>query len=824
MSARGLLFLTTMPNTTLLPRWLRASVSLVLLSSPLLAQESDAKKDELFKLDKYVSVEGDDLNGLIPPPNNIFGVSKTTLETPRSLSMVTGEMIEKFNIGDLSDLERFSPSSYTAFSFGVQGALSIRGDTADMYYGDMKKINNTSNMPVIIGASDGVVIVRGPPSAVYGEGVVGGYMNYVPKSARASTGKYLDHPTGKVTFTTDNWGKRIVTAEVGGPLNVFGHHAGYYIFDQFEDSKTYYIGQKIRDELIQGTFTMDLTNTIRLETGGNFQHHNGTGIAGWNRVTQDLVNNRVYQTGMEDFSLIDTDHNGLASRVELYNAGLTNNYNFGTNGLPVANQVKPGTTAYTKPGGPLALVTDIGTALLDPRYVLLERVNYGDDAIWFLNLINDSNPNLIFKNNIYYEYQNYHKLSDIAYFRSGDTSVIEERFSVEWHVQGLPKWLTIQDVSALNVRYLDAFNKTTNVFQIFNYWDLTEYKTGHYLFENGWDEPADAGTDSAARSRHYEYGFGNLLDVTAFKRLSLTAGARYDFVQARLQNFAGLRTSGNVLTPVAPLAVKGHAHAPSLTSASLSYKLLPNVAPYVTYATPRTVTPGSTGGLSTAQVTGKFLDSSKLEEAGIKGEFFKGRLFTSYAVYRQFRTAFNQSLNGGLGDFQQTRSDGQEAEIRWVPSKVFNLAAAGDWTARYTDPLAPGQFTPVPVQTVGLDPIQFAGGRYQLGYPATEFYSRRTAPPRVFSIFGNYIFGDSGFDISAGMNYNAAYNANVIGDIILPSSLTFSADFGYRTKKWEVRISGKNLTNQLYFTSTSGSAALIPQVGRTVSARFTYKY
>lgn len=775
-------------------------------------------------MDKYVSIEGDDLTGLIPPPNNIFGISKPTLETPRSLSVVTGDMIEKFNIGDLSDLERFSPSSYTAFSFGVQGALSIRGDTADMYYGDMKKLNNTSNMPTIIGASDGVVIVRGPPSAVYGEGVVGGYMNYLPKSARASTGKYLERPTGKVSFTTDNWGKRIVTAEVGGPLTLFGRHAGYYIYDQFEDSKTYYRGQKIRDELIQGTFTMDLTNTIRMEMGGSFQHHNGTGIAGWNRVTQELVDHRIYQTGFEDFSLIDTDRSGLASRAELYNAGLTNNYNFTPAGTPVANQVKPGTTAYTAPGGPLAFVTGIGTAVLDPRNVLLERVNFGEDLVAFLNLVNDSNPHLVFKNNVFFEWQNYHKLSDIAYFRSGDTSLIEERLSVEWHVQGLPKWLTIQDVAALNIRYLDAFNKTTNVFQIFNYWDLTRFNTGHYWFENGWDEPATAGVDSAARSRHYEYGFGNLLDITVFKKLSLTAGARYDWAQAYLQNFAGLRTTGNTLSPVAPLYVKGHAHAPSLTSLSLSYKIIPGIAPYITYATPRTVTPGSTGGLNTAQVTGKFLDSSKLEEAGIKGEFFKGRLFTSYAIYRQYRTAFSQALNGGLGDFQQTRSEGQEAEIRWVPNKTFNLALAGDWTARYTDPLAPGQFTPVPVQTVGLDPIQFGGGRYQRGYPVTEFYQRRPAPARVFSVFGNYIFGSSGFDISAGMNYNSAYNANQIGDIILPSSLTFSADVGYRTKKWEVRVSGKNLSNELYFTSTSGSAALIPQPGRTFSARFTYKY
>jgi len=784
----------------------------------------DASDDAIVKMEKFVSVEGDDLNGMLPPPNNVFGIAKTALETPRSVSMVTGEMIEKFNISDLSDLERFSPSSYTAFSFGVQGALSIRGDTADMYYGDMKRLNNTSNVPTIIGASDGVEIVRGPPSAVYGEGVVGGYMNYIPKSARASTGKYLDRYTGKITVTLDDWGGKILTAEVGGPLTIFGKKAGFYIYDQSQDSKTYYIGQKVEDETLQGTFTIDIADGLRFEVGGNFQHHRGTGIAGWNRVTQDLVDNRVYQTGQENFSLIDTNGDGIASRAELYNAGLTNNYNFGVNGLPVPNQVKPGTTAYTKPGGPLAFVTNVGTTLLSPRNVLLERINFGKDFIWFANLTFDRIPNLVITNKDFYEYQNYYKLSDIAYMRSGDTTLFEERLTAALTIPHLPSWLEIHDVIAGNIRYLDAYNTTTNVFQIFNYWDLTQYTQGQYLFANGWTEPGLAGVDSAAESKDLEMGIGNLLDLTAWKKLSLTVGTRMDWVDGSVENFQGLKTTGNVLAIVPPLFAKGSARAASLTSASLSYKIIPQIAPYITFATPRTVTPGTTGGVTTAQVTGKYLDSSRLEEGGVKGEFFKGRLFVTYAVYEQYRTAFNQTLNGGLGDFQQTRSDGQELEIRWVPTKRFNIALAGDWTSRFTDPLAPGQYTPVPVQTVGLDPIQFGGGRYQQGYPATDQYARRTAPAQILSAFGDYILGNSGFDVSAGASFIGGYAASNINDIYLPSALLFSADIGYRTKKWEVRLSGKNLTNQLYFTSTSGSAALIPQPGRTLTARFTYRF
>ncbi|HWL17717.1 MAG TPA: TonB-dependent receptor [Opitutus sp.] len=778
--------------------------------------------EPIVLLERFVVGGGEDPTALIPnQPVSVLGLNQKIVETPRSISVVSGDTIERFNITELADLSRFSPSTYTAFSFGVQGGLQIRGDTADTYFGDMKKLNNASNLKTIIGASDGVTIVRGPPSAVLGAGSVGGFMNYLPKSARALTGKYLEGLTGKASATFDEWGRRVGTAEVGGPLSLFGRRAGFYVYTQMEDSKTFYVGQHVKDIIAQATMTVDLTDSLRLDIGGNYQHHEGTGIAGWNRVTQDLVDHGTYQTGSPDFSLIDTDHNGVASRAELYNAGLTNNYNFQAPGVPVANQVKPGTTAYTAPGGPLAFVTDLGTASLSRRNVLLERVNWGVDYIAFVRLINDANPNLVFKNHLFFEYQDYYKLSDIAYFRAGDTPLFEERFTVEWKPENLPDWLTITNVTALNARYLDATNSTTNSFQIFNYWDLTVYTDGHYKFQNGWDNPVAAGVDSTARSQHWEGGIGNILDISAFKKLTLTVGARYDWVDGEVHNYAGLRNSGNSLAPTTPSFARGSQHAGSLTSASLSYKVLPNIIPYVTYATPKTIVPGSTGGLSSGQINDQILTGTKLKEAGVKGEFLQGKLFASYSIYEQYRTAFVQSLNGGNGDFQQTRSRGHEVEVRWVPTRRFNLAVAMDWLRRDNDPLAPG-YTPAPVETVGLDPIQFGGGRYQLAYDTAN--TRVSRPDKVFSIFGNYIFGKSGFDLAVGANYTAGYDAASFGDIVLPSATTFSVDLGYRSEHWEYRLSVKNLTDEWFFTSTSGSAALIPQPGRTFTGKITYKF
>lgn len=813
------------PNTTaFIPPALLLLVALLpFLSTSVLHAQGASGLEVSGEIEEFVGSAGEDPNSILPSqPIDILGLSRKIVETPRSVSVVSGEMIEKFNMNELADLSRFSPSTYTAFSFGVQGGMQIRGDTADTYFGDMRKLNNHSNLKTIVGASDGVTIVRGPPSAVLGAGSVGGFMNYLPKSARATTGKYLEGLTGKFSYTGDEYGKNIVTAEVGGPLTLFGRRAGFYVYSQFERSDTFYIGQRIEDELIQGTLTVDLTDTLRLEVGGNYQNHLGTGIAGWNRMTQDLVDHRIYQTGQPDFSLIDTDGDGWASRAELYNAGLTNNYTFDAPGVARPNQVKPGTTAYTEPGGPLAFVTGIGTAKLSPRNVLLERINDGTDYIAFAKLVADSNPDLVFRNHVFFEYQDYYKLSDIAYMRSGETTLMEERFTVEWNIRGLPDWLQIRNITAANARYLDAYNDTTNVFQLFSYWDLTVYQDGNYKFLNGYTHPHEAGVDSATKSEHVELGLGNLIDVTAWEKLNLTVGVRYDYVDGEVIGQPGLRNSGNVLAPTSATFAEGSQDAVSLTSASLSYKVLPNIVPYITYAEPKTVVPGSTGGLSAGQLNGDILTDTKLKEAGIKAEFLNGKLFASYATYEQFRTAFVQSLNGGNGDFQQTRGRGHEVEVRWVPNRQFNIALAMDWLRRDNIPLNPGA-TPAPAETVGLDPIQFGGGRYQIAWDTS--LTRVMRPPRVFSLFGNYIFGDSGWDISAGTNYVAGYYATTIQDIFLPEALTFSLDIGYRSKgHWEFRLSGKNLTDELYFTSTSGSAALIPQPGRTITWKVTYKF
>lgn len=769
------------------------------------AQKAPAEKpsdENIVLMEKFVAEVGNDPKGIIPrSSDSLMGFAKSVLETPRSVSIIGSEMIDKFNINELVDLARFAPSTYTAFSFGIQGAVDVRGDGADVYYRGVKRITNGSNMPTIIGASDGVSVVRGPPSAINGAGRVGGYMDYLPKSARATTGRYLDRQTGKLTTTVGSYGKKQVSGEVGGPLTLFGKRAGYYVYGQAEDSESFYIGSWTRQQIVQATLTVDLSSALRLETGVNYQNFNGTGLAGWNRITQDLIDNQNYITGVPARE-IDGNRDGLISRPEILAVGdLNRNIAFsGTRpALPVGFALDP---------------TTVGTAKLNPRQILVERDGFGRDYIAFADLVHDKNSSLVFRSKSFVERQSHHKLSDIAYFRAHEAFLAEQKFTMEWRPSQMPEWLKVTSLGALNMRYLDTYNITTSDQQIFSRWDLTKYTNARYGITNGWDTPDQAGIQSATKSVHIERGAAAMLDVTIFEKTNLVVGARYDSLDAHVT------TPSTNIRPAADEARRSD-NAVSLSSISVSHEVFKGIRPYVTYAEPRTIIPGSSGGLAITILRAKeVLQPSELKEAGVKANLFNNRLFVSVSSYKQFRSSYNAALD----IYQSTTSNGTDLEVRWVPSAKFNLSAAADWKRSMTDPVTAVASTQVTPAWAGYSAAAAYGGRLTVTLPADPLYARRYSPDKVFSLFGNFVIGKH-WDVSLGSNYQAGFPLSVLRDVTLPSALTFSASFGYTATNWDIRVSGRNLTDRLYFQPSGfGSTIAIPAVGRTFDVKFARKF
>ena len=345
------------------------AAGLALTVSPAISQEESAGD-----LEAFTGYAGDDPNFVLPtaPIEGSLGFSKSVLETPRSVSVISSELISSLSLSEVADLSAVAPSTNTKTRWGVQGNIDVRNMTADTYFRGMKRIEPQGNSRTVLAAMDQIEIHRGPPSPFLGAGKIGGYTNMTPKSGRSQQGKYLEEEEGFVSFSFGNNGngsnpKREVQFGYGGPLSLgaalFGDEelrGGYYIFGLLEDSDSHLKNIPIEQRVLQTAISQDLPKGWRLEAGINYQE---THVAGGflNRVTQDLVDNGNYIGGGFLVNL-DTDNSGKVSESERWNSwGVSSSSN-----LNLALNQRLGTLSAD---GTLTYTGNYATAIagLDPR-------------------------------------------------------------------------------------------------------------------------------------------------------------------------------------------------------------------------------------------------------------------------------------------------------------------------------------------------------------------------------------------------------------------------------------------------------------------------
>ena len=105
-----------------------------------------------------------------------------------------------------------------------------------------------------------------------------------------------------------------LSAVLGGPGRLGGQDFGYYLYSEFEDSGSYYRESGVEQTMLQASFDADLTDRLQVQFGGMYHDFTGNQIAGWNRLTQELVDRGTYITGQP--LPLDTDGDGLISHQE----------------------------------------------------------------------------------------------------------------------------------------------------------------------------------------------------------------------------------------------------------------------------------------------------------------------------------------------------------------------------------------------------------------------------------------------------------------------------------------------------------------------------
>ena len=780
-----------------------AMTTAVALSSQAFAQEeTEVKEKDVEKIQvtgSLGSLPGQDVE-------SVFGFGKSILETPRSASTISQEQMERFNVSDIDELVASAPGTFTQSFFGVAGSLDVRGTPGEVYFRGVRRLDNPGNYPTPIGASSSVDIVRGPASPIYGPAKIGGYLNFNPKSAKVGRGQYLDSPTGQFSYTAGSWDKNVLTAEVGGPGKLAGKELGYYIYAEQENSDSYYRNSETDQTVLQAAFDMDLTENLSVEFGGMYHKYDGNQNAGWNRVTQDLIDNGTYITG--NAKPLDADGDGSISHFEYFAANLF-------------VEVDPLTEDGSSFSDDMALV-DVGTAQLgrDQTLIAADDVLENEVTTLYFDMIYYADEWEI-KNQFFYE--SYENLNENAYGFSQfhDAYVIEDKviFATEYESDSL----FAQFQFSPSIRYTDFESGDDFINEFFDRRDLTGPSTA--LDRRLLATRAGFGYSNYDVGNYLNLGVAAMTDLTWENGWNVVLGLRYDSVDVESTTPGGITLFGGDEDVTAEDKEDGISW-----NASVSYKTDFGLIPYITVAEQATIVAGQGANIDVENIPGGFFDTSELFEYGVKGSFLDDSLYVALSIYEQERTDINAQ---STVTNNTTLNEGTEFELRWVVNEQLVL------TAVYTN-----------IEVTNLTVLD--GGGFQFGFFGAEDFANIDDPSIFFggTPNGNTAYGnlsaikagipENTYGLTATYDFLNGYAASVSvvnadevssgfsGSVTLPSYTLVNAGISYQAEDWSVNLTVKNLTDEDYFRSNFpdlfGSQIVLPELPRHWNAKFTYSF
>ena len=616
-----------------LKRILSSTSSLALLFGVSLsyAQKEPVEELEAFEVEEKVI----DPVRLLPqmPVDSVFGFAENLFDIPRSVSSVSAEMLQLYGITDINGLIAFVPGTFTTSFFGVAGQLEIRGAPGETYFRGIKRIENPGNYQTPIGASDRVDVVRGPATPLYGAGKIGGYVNFIPKSARAATGKYLEKPRGQFSFTFGSYDKRYASAEVGGPMSLGDKDGGYFIYLLVEDSGSYYNNVFTEQIIVQSTFTLDLNEKWRMEIGEQYQKFNSTENAGWNRVTQELVDNGTYTAGTPLINPDDPanggDEDGLVDKTEARNVYpsfcpviclplsyffVRNAAVFGLddNGIPFPFEFGSfGNTPPSGIGGPneaLALDPDtVFQTTIEGSQVLVDEIDWlhSDSYAFFLDMINDSNPNFTITNKLFAEWLIRSKRASYGFSQINNVFLFENRLILEGNT-GLREGIFLDWQITQSVRWYDADDGDDFRVETFDRRDLSfNGGTGRPVDRRGHalDDSSKNPWDNRYQSEMLEIAGSIMANITIKERFQILLGGRFSDYDIDSFERPGTLAANQLLGLNNDCCVGGLSGVSTSSnntiwaySFSASYVTPWGIRPYVTNARQPLLTTGQSGG------------------------------------------------------------------------------------------------------------------------------------------------------------------------------------------------------------------------------------
>ncbi len=848
----------------------RLALAMLCLSGTLSSQSVLAQEGDTTELEDFVVEDVDDQFSVIPtePSGSAFGFDKTLLETPRSVSAVTSDLVVNYGLRSVDDLVRLTPGAFTSSFFGIQGAMDIRGEPADNFFRGFRRIDNPGAFKTNIRGASDLEIMRGPVSPLYGSGSVGGQLNYIPKSAKSDTTKYISEPTGRVDLTLGTYEQKVLSGELGIPFTVAGRNGGVYLFAETEDSASFYDGYEVEGDMFQLALDLDLSASTTMEFGFQYQTGDHIQVPGWNRVTQDLIDNNIYITGAAPNKNSDNpigadrllpQESGFVADGWPFPASINSSFsNVGSFCSPAAegegNYVYNGFEIFCPGVGAVALQEDtVGETKIDHDTTFIDTLDYADSEVYtfYLDFITQFSSGVTWKNQFFHDYMDHTKYQSwgfTALYPGANASEFRSSLNFEAGFGAVEA----NHIVGVSYRYEDLDLNHAFYDETFDFRDISVGPTPDdridWAEENPWqdaeviiDEETGARSLEGTVRRNFNEeqvstnantGLFYLADL-GIGSLDVLIGARYDVYDVEAveeaQTLLGYYyASDDGVTAPSPVSNTEDALSYNL---SVSYDFDGKFVPYLTYAQSSSLSKNQLGGIIAATVEdGSFLQESELAEIGLKMNLADGRLYSTLAYFDQEKSY----RDGQTGALVAVYSDGLEFELRALLTETLSMTATAthiETTEVSNGALAVINGAEFAAQN-GLEPWQVYGGRIAgvretfVGY--NKELDRGGLPNDSASMYLNYA-GDMGIGKltgSLGFTYASSTYTDVLETVELPSYMVWTASAGYVMDQFEVLLSINNLTEEKYYTSADlfDSVVVKPSEGRTASVMLTYKF
>jgi len=783
-------------------RALLFSVSLLALSAATSASRAETQVAD--QVDAVVIVARDKA-GLLEkaPSNTVFGIDKPLIETPRSASLVSDLTLERYGVQTLDGVTKVAPGTHTASFYGVPGALNIRGNLAENYFRGFKRVENRGTYSTPIGGAARIEILRGPPTPVYGAGKVGGLVNFIPKSAR-DEGRFLAGPEGEVTATFGSYDKKLVTGQFGAPVTLGSAEGGVYVYGEAEDSHSYYKGIYPRRQTLEVSADFDLGGGWSTAFGGMAFHSDGdVQTPGWNRLTQDLIDNRTYVTG-RDTTLKDANGDGKITPNEI-------------GAYPYASALYLPYYGYPSTDAIHTLDVGVGTTRLDRRTVYISPADFSktNTQTLYFDLAKDLGGDRSIKFQLFHDRQDNKRFVSYGYPSAVDAKVSEVRVTYAFPTDVGPvraRTLTGASHRWFEGRRRESYNSGLIAL---DRRDISFGATATDTIDSPFDdEPGGVQWENDNRSTWKQTGAFVTSDIEA-GRWNLILGGRWDRYAVESQDTGFLSYT---------VAGRQTAHRDKATwNASLTYKLPVGLMPYASYAKAAALEMSQAGDIAPGLVAdGSWLSSSELTEAGVKFQLLRGTLIGSLAAYRQSRTQIAGAISPPT--VQGLRSKGVELEVRWLASERLSFTFAGN-SQRTTVKGPDTSFQYIPAYTAGVSGAQGYGGSYVVWSFASlpgrgGDYAYALIPKSVLSLYGTYT--SKGYDwgqagATLGVSHVSRTAGTVQNAVRYPAYTLVNASAFVGRGPYTLSFNVDNLFDKFYFTpdaDTYANLGALPGKGR----------